>query len=166
MKLIINCILGNQKPSSETRTLDVHVDDSELIACLEEVEGKAGKGEDYMSITCLTLSENLLKKWEAIYFVCQHLKSNLNFSNNSVLKYRVCYVCYNSFDIKIYLRITESSYILVFISKYMRVICLLYIIKWACCTVWLWRVNIEWLYVVSVSFYICFALVKSIIITV
>lgn len=105
------------------------------------------------------------KKWEAIYFVCQHLKSNLNFSNNSVLKYRVCYVCYNSFDIKIYLRITESSYILVFISKYMRVICLLYVTNWACCTVWLWRVNIEWLYVVSVSFYICFALVKSIIIT-
>eukprot|EP00105_Crassostrea_gigas_P046289 XP_019930437.1 PREDICTED: uncharacterized protein LOC109621080 [Crassostrea gigas] len=35
---------GNQKPSSENRTLDVHVDDSELIACLEEVEGKAGKG--------------------------------------------------------------------------------------------------------------------------
>lgn len=41
---------GNQKPSSETRTLDVHVDDSELIACLEEVEGKAGKESSYILV--------------------------------------------------------------------------------------------------------------------
>uniref|UniRef100_A0A8W8NVU4 DUF6729 domain-containing protein n=1 Tax=Magallana gigas TaxID=29159 RepID=A0A8W8NVU4_MAGGI len=44
---------GHQKPSSENRTLDVHVDDSELIACLEEVEGKAGKAPELDSLALL-----------------------------------------------------------------------------------------------------------------
>lgn len=67
---MFNCILGNQKPSSENRTLDVHVDDSELIACLEEVEGKAGKGKDSMSITIhVLLFQKICYKNERLFIL-------------------------------------------------------------------------------------------------